>query len=114
MKKDHSKDAIIQQSIEFSLMVIKYVEELEGKQKHVLANQVLISGTSIGAHIIGARSADAEKDFIYRMKEADKAAHDTWYWFYLCEHSEGHGFDKKLSTKLDEIMTLISGVILSL
>ena len=114
MKKDHSKDAIIQQSIEFSLMVIKYVEELESKKKNVIANQVLISGTSIGAHIIGARSADAEKDFIHRMKEADKAAHDTWYWFYLCEHSEGHGFDKKLTAKLDELMTLISGVVLSL
>ncbi len=114
MKNDHSKDLIIQESIEFSLMVIKYVEELESKGKHVLANQVLISGTSIGANIIGARSAETEKDFMLRMKEADKAAHDTWYWFYLCEHSEGHGFTKKLATKLDELMKLISGVVLSL
>ncbi len=114
MRNDHSKDAIIQQSIEFSLMVIKYVEELESKNKHVLANQVLISGTGIGAHIIGARSAETEKDFVHRMKEADKAAHDTWYWFYLCEQSEGYGFDKKLAAKLDDIMKLISGVVLSL
>ena len=95
-------------------MVIKYVEELESKNKHVLANQVLISGTGIGAHIIGARSADNEKDFIHRMKEADKAAHDTWYWFYLCEQSEGYGFQKALTTKLDELMKLISAVVLSL
>jgi len=114
MKKDHSKDMIIQQSIEFSLLVIKYVEELESKNKHVLAKQVLISGTGIGAHIIGARSADNEKDFIHRMKEADKAAHDTWYWFYLCEQSEGYGFHKTLTTQLDELMKLISAVVLSL
>lgn len=114
MRNDHSKDAIIQHSIEFSLMVIKYVEELEHKNKHVLANQVLRSATAIGANIIGARSSETEKDFINRMKEADKAAHDTWYWFYLCEQSEGYGFDKKLATKLDELMKLISAVVLSL
>ena len=114
MKKDHSKDVIIQKSIEFSLMVIKYVEELESKKKHVVASQVLVHGTGIGGHIIGARSADNEKDFIHRMKEADKAAHDTWYWFYLCEQSEGYGFKKDLSDKLDELMKLISAVVLSL
>jgi len=114
MKRDHSKDVIIQKSIEFSLLVIKYVEELESKKKHVVANQVLKCGTGIGGHIIGARSADNEKDFIHRMKEADKAAHDTWYWFYLCEHSEGYAFKKDLSDKLDELMKLISAVVLSL
>ena len=112
MRKDHSKDAIIQHSIEFSLMVIKYAEQLEADKKHVIANQVLKSGTAIGAHVMAGRSTDDKEMIFEKMKLADNAAHKTWYWFYLCEMSQGYGFPKELSVKLDKIMQELHTIII--
>ncbi len=104
---------LVLHSIEFSLMVIKYVEILESKKKFVVANQVLKSATSIGANVIEAQSAESKADFIHRLKIADKEAHETWYWFYLCEYSENYPFNPELSKKLDEILRLLNSIILS-
>jgi four helix bundle protein len=94
-------------------MIIKYVERLEADRKFVIANQVLKSGTSIGANVIEAQSAESKADFIHKMKIADKEAHETWYWLYLCEQSENYFYDSTLSNKLDEILRLLNAIILS-
>ncbi len=113
MRNDHSKDPIIQNSIEFSLMVIKYAEQLESNKKHILAAEILKSGTSIGAHIMDAQSSDSMDEVMQKMKLADNAAHQTWYWFYLCEQTEGYGFTKELSVKLDEVIQQLHTAMLA-
>ena len=113
MRTNFSNNPLVLHSIEFSLMVIKYVEILESNKKFVIANQVLRSGTSIGANIIEAQSAESKADFIHKLKIADKEAHETWYWFYLCERSENYHFDSGLSKKLDEILRLLNAIIIT-
>ena len=45
------KNIILEKSISFALHIIQYVEELEKRKKFVISNQLLKSGTSIGANI---------------------------------------------------------------
>ena len=113
MRRDFSNNPIVKHTIEFSLMLITYVERLEGDRKYVVANQLLKSGTSIGANVIEAQTAESKADFIHKMKIADKEAHETWYWLYLCEQSENYFFDNVLSSKLDEISRLLNAIITS-
>ncbi|MBS1778279.1 MAG: four helix bundle protein [Bacteroidetes bacterium] len=92
-------------------MIIRYAETLEMDRKYIIARQLLKSGTSIGANVIEAQSAESKADFIHKLKIADKEAHETWYWMYLCQHSEGYHYDRSLAQKLDEIMRLLNAII---
>lgn len=113
MRFEYSNNPIVKHSLEFSLMIIKYVELLEQDKKFVIARQLLKCGTAIGANVLESQSAESKADFIHKLKIADKEAHETWYWLYLCENSENYFFDKQLANKLDEIMRILNAIILS-
>ena len=113
MRTDFSKNPLLKHSIEFSLMAIAYVEYLESIKKHVIGKQLLRCATSIGANAMEAQSAESKADFIHKLKIADKEAHETWYWLYLCEQSKEYKFNNDLMKKLDEIMRLLNAIILS-
>ena len=53
------------------------------KGKSVLTNQLLRSGTSIGANIHEANYASSKADFIAKMQIALKECHETEYWLKL-------------------------------
>ena len=48
-----------------------------------LANQLLRSGTSIGANIYEAQYAQSNKDFISKLEIAQKECNETGYWLEL-------------------------------
>jgi len=52
----------------------------------VIANQLLRSGTSIGANVHEAQNAESRADFIYKIKIALKELEETKYWLLLCEN----------------------------
>lgn len=72
MRKDYSSNPLVRHSVEFSLMIIKYVEILESNHKYIVAKQLLRSGTAIGACVMEAQSAESKADFIHKLKIADK------------------------------------------
>ena len=49
----------------------------------VLVNQLLRSGTSIGANIHEAQYAQGTRDFISKLEIAQKECYETEYWFEL-------------------------------
>ena len=56
------------------------------KQEHresVLTNQLLRSGTSIGANIHEAQYAQGTRDFISKFEISLKEVHETEYWLEL-------------------------------
>ena len=56
------------------------------KEEHketVLINQLLRSGTSIGANIHEAQYAQGTKDFISKLEIAQKECYETEYWLEL-------------------------------
>jgi four helix bundle protein len=54
--------------------------------KHI-ADQLLRSGTSIGANVHEARGAESRADFIHKMQVALKEARETCYWLTLAQKS---------------------------
>jgi four helix bundle protein len=52
---------------------------------YAISRQLVRSGTSIGANIAEAQSAESRRDFIHKLKIADKELHETVYWLRLCQ-----------------------------
>jgi four helix bundle protein len=111
MQNDHSKIPVVHLSIEFSLMLIKYAELLETNNKHIVAYEVLKCGTSIGAYVMESQSVDNNTDYFGKLRMADREAHKTWYWLYLCEHMLENHMNKELSAMLEKIMHLLHGIL---
>lgn len=110
MKK---QNVILEKSFEFALDIIEFSEELDDRRKFVVSNQLLRSGTSIGANINEAQSCESRADFIHKLKIAAKEAHETDYWLLLCKHSKSYPYKDSLHTKLEEIQKLLSSIISS-
>jgi len=66
------ENVVVSKSIEFALYVIAFCEVLENSRKFVIANQLLKTGTSIGANIHEAQNAESKADFIHKIKVAAK------------------------------------------
>ena len=105
------KNVILDKSFEFALAIIEFSEELENKKKFVIAKQLLKSGTSIGANIKEAQSAESKADFIHKLKIAAKEADETEYWLLLCKAANSYPFEESLLLKLCEIQKLLTAII---
>ncbi len=93
MRKE-TGNRIVDLSFDFSLKIIQFAEDLEEKRKYAIANQIIRSGTSIGANIREAQSSESRVDFIHKLKVAAKEAEETEYWLELCKYSEDYPFEE--------------------
>ena len=107
------ENVILTKSIDFSLEIITFCELLEEKRKYVIANQLLKSGTSIGANIHEAQNAESRADFIHKMKIAAKEIEETKYWLLLCERAKSYPFNEDLKEKLRVISLIVYKIISS-
>ncbi|MBP1676733.1 MAG: hypothetical protein H6Q20_1292 [Bacteroidetes bacterium] len=102
---------IVDLTFAFSLKIITFTELLEEKRKFAVANQLLRSGTSIGANIREAQNCESKADFIHKFKIAAKEAEETEYWLLLCQHSENYPFDSQLLEEIKDIQRIINSII---
>ena len=72
---------LIDLSMDFAISIVNMCEKIKGKS--VLTNQILRSGTSIGANVHEANYAQSKADFINKMQIALKECHETEYWLKL-------------------------------
>ena len=98
----------------FAVRIIRFYKYLsEVKHEHVLAKQILRSGTSIGANVRESYSAQSRADFINKLYIALKEADETLYWLEIFLESEiitQSEFDT-LYTDLKEICALLASSI---
>ena len=66
---------IIDLSFAFALKIVAYTEKLEELRKYVISNQLLKSGTSVGANVREAQNCESKADFIHKFKIAAKEAY---------------------------------------
>jgi four helix bundle protein len=112
MKKEiFEKNVIVKQSFEFALGIIEFCEILESKKKFILANQLMKSGTSIGANVWEAQNAESTNDFIHKFKIAAKEMDETEYWLLLCKFSQSYPEEETLLPKLECISKIINRII---
>src|SRR5687768_7897705 len=112
MKAEYQENnLIVKLTFDFALLVIDYVEQLQNEKRFVIANQLLKSGTSIGANVREAQNAESKLDFIHKFKIAAKEADETQYWIELCKHSEHYPTPDNLISQLDSIMKILNKII---
>ena len=71
-------------SKEFAKQIVFLCRSIKTASKEsVLTNQLLRSGTSIGANIHEAQYAQGKKDFISKLEIAQKECFETEYWLEL-------------------------------
>ena len=98
---------IVDLTFGFSLKTIEYVELLEEKRKFVIANQLLKSGTSIGANIREAQYCESKADFIHKFKISAKEVDELQFWLELCQNSEFYpNPNEELFKKLEPYLTV--------
>ena len=94
-------------SKEFALQIIKVCNIIK-KEKHesVLTNQLIRSGTSIGANIREAFYAHGKADFIAKLQIALKECSESEYWLELLIES-GYYDDNAIVDKCIEIKKIL-------
>ncbi len=73
----------------FALRIIRLCQALGDNPGvgRTISNQLLRSGTSIGANVAEGAGAQSEADFLTKYSIALKEAHGTLYWIDLLEQS---------------------------
>ena len=74
---------IVEKTFMFAVRIIKFTQILQEQKQYVLANQLMRSGTSIGANTREAQNAESKADFIHKFKIAAKEADEAEYWLLL-------------------------------
>lgn len=79
---------LIQLSKAFAIQIIKICKEIrENRYENVLVNQLLRSGTSIGANIHEGNYASSRLDFINKFQIALKECYETAYWLDIFQET---------------------------
>jgi len=90
-----SNSVLLDKSKELALEVIKLCNEVKTvKKESVLTNQLVRSGTSVGANIREAFYAHGKADFIAKLHIALKECAESEYWLELL--LEGGYTDNKI------------------
>ena len=78
------ENKLIDLSKMFAVDIVNLCTDIkENRKGNVLLNQLLRSGTSIGANIHEANYAHSKNDFISKLEIAQKESYETEYWLEL-------------------------------
>ncbi len=112
MSKD-KENVIVDLTFKFALDIVKYSQTLEDTKKSVLAKQIVIIGTSIGANIREAYNPEKKLEFMHKMKVAAEETNELKYLLLICKSSENYPDCKKLLDKIDVIIKNLADIIAS-
>lgn len=104
------ENKLVELSKAFAVDVIKLCERLQKSSNlFPLINQLLKSGTSIGANIHEANYAASRADFINKLQIALKECYETDYWLGIFKESNMISADEysKMYNKCSKIRTML-------
>ena len=91
-------------SYSFSLSLISFIDALPNQRSsYIIADQLLRSGTSIGANLVEATAASSRLDFKKYHEIALKSANETKYWLGLLRDS-----NKAVKTTVNDLLQEVS------
>ncbi|MFH1631862.1 MAG: four helix bundle protein [bacterium] len=107
---------LTERTARFGEDVIDFVNSL-GKNdiNRVLGNQVLRSGTGIGANYMDADEAESKKDFQHKIALCKKEAKETMHWLRMIVRANSSRAEdcKKLSQEAGELVRIFSRSLLT-
>lgn len=107
---EKSKNVILNKSFDFACDILDLNEQLIAIRHFQLANQVIKSGTSIGANVTEAQRAVSKADFVNKLGIALKEADETRYWLRLIDRKL-FTVNQKLKNDIEEIISLLVVII---
>lgn len=111
LRIQHSKfkKDLPERTFEFARRVVKLCRVLDQTPgvSRTLANQLLRSGTSIGANVEEGQAAQSRADFLNKLSIACKEARETHYWLRLLAATDTVS-EPRLTELLDEADQLIA------
>jgi four helix bundle protein len=79
-----NRDELKKRTKEFALRIVKLVSALPSTTAgRVIGNQLLRSGTSVGANYRAACRAKSKSDFIYKINIVKEEADESAFWLEL-------------------------------
>ena len=98
----------------FAVRIVNLCKHLRSAQsEQVMSKQVLRSGTSIGANVREAESAQSKADFVSKMAIALKECGETSYWLELLARTE-YISQKEFSSIVkdcEELFALLTAIV---
>ncbi|MCI5146975.1 MAG: four helix bundle protein [Candidatus Electrothrix sp. AR3] len=117
MKPEIHPPHITDRTFAFAVRIIRLCQHLEkqGRVSRTLANQLLRSGTSIGANTEEAQAGQSKADFIAKMSISRKESRETLYWLRLLEATQL--VDKHMIGEIikesDELVRILTTIVKS-
>ncbi len=99
----------------FARQMVKAYQYIREKKEFNMSDQLVRSGTSVGAMVKEAEFAQSKADFINKMSIALKEANETRYWLDLLHYGEYLEDDIYLSLDNDikEIISILVAIVKS-
>ena len=102
---------LLTKSKTFALEIIRVCNDIKRSQKEsILTNQLVRSGTSIGANIREAFYAHSKADFIAKLQIALKECSESEYWLELLIESGYYGDNAILDRCIEIKKILVSSI----
>ena len=104
---------LVDLSKQFAVDIVNLCTDIkENRKSNVLLNQVLRSGTSIGANISEAQRGQSRADFVAKMSIALKEANETDYWLKLLYKTDyiNQGQYDSLKTDINELISILTAI----
>ena len=112
---NNNKRDLCDRTFQFALRIVKLSNELSKSPGvgRTMANQLLRSGTSIGANVEEGQGAQSEADFVAKYSIARKEARETHYWLRLLSESKIVEPAKLtgLITESDELIAILTAIV---
>ena len=109
------ENVVRDKSYAFALRIIELVKKFPRRTEgFVLGNQLLRSGTSIGANVEEAIGAFSKDEFTYKMSIALKEAREANYWLRLIQDSQIVQQDlTPLISESEELIRILTSIVKS-
>ena len=110
------ENIVKEKTFAFAIRIVKLNKYLcADKKEYTLSNQLLRSGTSVGAMVREAEHAETKKDFLHKMAIAQKEINETIYWLDLLKETDYLTAQYHETIHIDavEIMKIITSILKS-
>ena len=104
-------NTIVDKSFYFACETVLYAESLKQKRFYEIANQILKSGTSIGANVRESQRGVSTRDFKNKLGIALKEADETQYWLEIISETKISEIPEGYEDRCEELIKLLVTII---
>jgi four helix bundle protein len=110
MKSNNWREQFVERLLDFASLIVLVSNKLpKTAAGFAIANQIVRSGTSIGANFVESQDASSTKDFIQKLSISLREARETWYWLKVIERTKLLSYDdiKQEIAECDQIVAIL-------